>query len=294
MFDPKKLRNDFPILERSINGKRLVYLDNAATTQKPIQVIETLSNYYKEHNANIHRGVHALSQEATDLYEEAHKKVGKFVNAKKPFEETIFVRNATEAANLVSYGWGMHELKKGDEIISTVMEHHANIVPWQFLKERGVIVKFVDVTEEGFLDIEDLNEKITENTKLITATHCSNVVGTINPVKEIGKIAHENGAYFMIDGAQSVPHIETDFRKIGADFLIFSGHKMLAPMGTGALVARHEILEEMHPFLGGGDMIREVKLEESRWNDLPFKFEAGTPDVGGGIAFGAAVDYLKK
>jgi cysteine desulfurase / selenocysteine lyase len=292
MFDVKKIREDFPILNKKIHGKPLVYFDNAATTQKPKQVIDAITEYYTEHNANIHRGVHQLSQEASEIYEEAHKKVGKFVNAK--VEETIFVRNATEAANLVAYGWAMHELKPGDEILSTVMEHHANIVPWQFAREKGVKVNFVDITEEGKLDIEDLKKKLTNKTKLVSCVHASNVVGTINDVKEIGRIAHDNKSLFMVDAAQSVPHMPVDFRKIDADFLVFSGHKMMAPMGTGALIAKREILEKMHPFLGGGDMIREVKLDGSRWNDLPWKFEAGTPDVGGAAGFSAAVDYLNK
>jgi cysteine desulfurase / selenocysteine lyase len=292
MFDVKKIREDFPILNKKIHGKPLVYFDNAATTQKPKQVIGAITEYYTEHNANIHRGVHQLSQEASDIYEEAHKKVGKFVNAK--MEETIFVRNATEAANLVAYGWAMHELKPGDEILSTVMEHHANIVPWQFAKENGIKVNFVDITDEGKLDIEDLKKKLTNKTKLVSCVHASNVVGTINDVKEIGRIAHDNRSLFMVDAAQSIPHMPVDFRKINADFLIFSGHKMMAPMGTGALIAKREILEKMHPFLGGGDMIREVKLDGSRWNDLPWKFEAGTPDVGGAAGFSAAVDYLNN
>jgi cysteine desulfurase/selenocysteine lyase len=292
MFDTKKIREDFPILNKKIHGKPLVYFDNAATTQKPRQVIDAITEYYTEHNANIHRGVHQLSQEASDIYEEAHKKVGKFVNAK--MEETIFVRNATEAANLVAYGWAMHELKPGDEILSTVMEHHANIVPWQFAKEKGIKVNFVDINDEGMLDVEDLKKKLTNKTRLVSCAHASNVVGTINDVREIGKIAHDNKSLFMVDAAQSVPHMPVDFRKINADFLIFSGHKMLAPMGTGALIAKRDILEKMHPFLGGGDMIKEVKLEGSKWNDLPWKFEAGTPDVGGAAGFSAAIDYLSK
>ncbi len=294
MIDTKKIREDFPILSRKVNGKTLVYLDNAATTQKPRQVIDAISDYYSMHNANVHRGVHQLSQEASEIYEEAHKKAGKFLNAKNPIEETIFVRNATEAMNLIAYGWAMHELKSGDEIISTVMEHHANIVPWQFAREKGIVVKFADITEDGRLDIEDLKEKITGKTKLVTCVHASNVVGTINDVKEIGKIAHENDALFSVDASQSVPHMPVDVRKIDSDFLVFSGHKMMAPMGTGALIAKKDILEKMHPFLGGGDMIREVKLEQSRWNDLPWKFEAGTPDVGGAAGFSAAIDYLNK
>lgn len=294
MYNVQKIRQDFPILDRKINGTKLVYLDNAASTQKPRQVIDTLTNYYEHHNANIHRGVHQLSQEASVMYDDAHKTVGKFINAKKPSEETIFVRNATEGMNLIMYGWAMHNLKKDDEVISTVMEHHANIVPWQFMKEKGVKVKFVDINDDGTLNMEDLIEKISNKTKIVSCVHASNVVGTINNVKEIGKITHEKEALFIVDGAQSVPHMPVDVRKINADFLTFSGHKMLAPTGTGAVYGKKEVLEQAHPFLGGGDMIKDVKLEKSEYNDLPWKFEAGTPDIGGGIAFGAAVNYLKK
>ena len=294
MYNIKKIREDFPILSRKINGKPLIYFDNAATTQKPKQVLNALNNYYENHNANIHRGVHTLSEEASDMYDEAHKKVGKFINAKHPMQEIIFVRNATEGVNLVMYGWAMHNLQKGDEILSTVMEHHANIVTWQLLKEKGVVLKFADINENGTLNMDDLKEKITNKTKLVTIVHSSNVVGTINDVKQIGKIAHKHGALFLVDAAQSVPHMPVDVRKIDADFLVFSGHKMLAPMGTGALYGKKAILEKMHPFLAGGDMIREVKLEGSKWNDLPWKFEAGTPNVGGAVGLAAAINYLNK
>jgi cysteine desulfurase/selenocysteine lyase len=285
VFDVESVRKDFPILRRKVHGRKMVYLDNAATTQKPKQVISALTDYYENYNANIHRGVHQLSQEATEKYEEAHSIVGKFIGAESPFEETIFVRNATEAMNIISYGWGS-DLNAGDEILSTVMEHHSNIVPWQFLREKGVKVNFVDVLLDGTLDMDDLNEKITDRTKLVTCVHGSNVVGTINPVREIGRIAHDHGALFAVDGAQSVPHMEVDVKDIDCDFMAFSGHKMLAPTGTGALYAKKEILESMHPFMGGGDMIREVKLERSTYNDLPWKFEAGTPDIGGGCCCG--------
>ncbi len=294
MLNINKIREDFPILTKKIKGNQLIYFDSAATSQKPVQVLEAIQDYYKEHNANIHRGMHQLSQEASDIYEEAHKKVGKFINAKNPKEEIIFVRNATEGANLIANAWAMHELQRGDEIISTVMEHHANIVPWQFVEEKGIKLKFIDITEEGELDLDNLNELITSKTKLITCTQASNVLGTINDVNKIGKIVHDNHAKFFVDAAQSVPHMKVDVRKIDCDFMIFSGHKMLAPMGTGTVYAKKEILEEMHPFLGGGDMIKEVKLEKSTWNELPWKFEAGTPDVGGAAGFGAAIDYLNK
>ena len=294
MYNIKKIREDFPILNREINGKKLIYLDNAATTQKPRQVLDALNDYYTKNNANIHRGVHTLSEEATEMYDDAHKKVGKFINAKHPFEETIFVRNATEGINLVMYGWAMHNLEKGDEVLSTVMEHHSDIVPWQLLKGKGVKVKFVDINDDGTLNMDDLNEKISHKTKLVACVHMSNVVGTINDVKKIGKIAHNHNALFLVDAAQSVPHMPVDVRKINADFVAFSGHKMLAPTGTGALYGKRDLLEKMHPFLAGGDMIKEVKLEGSKWNELPWKFEAGTPNIGGGVAFGAAIDYLKK
>jgi len=294
LYDVEKVRQDFPILDRKVNGKKLIYLDNAASSQKPKQVINVLTKYYEETNANVHRGIHTLSQEATELYEDAHVKVGKFLGAEHPFEEIIFLRNSTEAINLVMYGWAMHSLKKGDEVLSTVMEHHSNIVPWQFLKEKGVVVKFADVNRDGTLDMVDLNKKITNRTKLVTCVHVSNVTGTINSVKEIGKIAHEHGALFLVDASQSVQHMQVDVKKINCDFLVITGHKMLAPTGTGALYGKKELLEKMHPFLGGGDMIREVTLEKSKWNELPYKFEAGTPDIGGGIAFGAAIDYLNK
>jgi cysteine desulfurase/selenocysteine lyase len=228
------------------------------------------------------------------MYEEAHKKAGKFINAKHPMEETIFVRNATEAVNLVAYSWAMHELGKDDCVLSTVMEHHANIVPWQFLREKDVKVDFADINDDGTLNMDDIAKKINKKTRLVACVHVSNVVGTINDVREVGKIAHENGALFLVDGAQSVPHMPVDARRIDCDFLVYSGHKMLAPMGTGVLYAKKEILEKMHPFMGGGDMIRDVKLEGSTWNDLPWKFEAGTPNVGDSVGLQAAIDYLNK
>jgi len=291
-FDVDKIREDFPILNRKINGKALIYLDNAATSQKPKQVLDAMQKFYEKHNANIHRGVHTLSQESTQMYDDAHKNVGKFINAKHPIQEIIFVRNATEAMNLVAHSLDFNE---GDEIISTVMEHHANIVPWQLLrKNKGVVLKFVDIKEDGILDLEDLKSKISKKTRLVTCTHASNVVGTINPIKEIGKIVHEKGALFFVDAAQSMPHVEVDVRKMGADFLAFSGHKMLGPTGSGVLYGKKELLDKMTPFLSGGDMIKEVKLEESTWNDLPWKFEAGTPNIASGIGLSAAVDYIKK
>lgn len=292
-FDVNKIRKDFPILRRKINGKPLIYFDNTATTQKPKQVIDAIADVYSNHYANIHRGVHTLSQEASVAYEEAHDKVASFINAKT--NEIIFLRNATEALNLIMYAWASDNLKKGDEIITTVMEHHSNIVPWQFLRDKiGIKLKFVDIKEDYTLNLEQLKEFITPKTKIVTVTQVSNVLGTINPVKEIGKIAHENNSLFVVDAAAAVPKMEVDVKKIDADFLDFSGHKMLAPTGIGVLYGKEEILENMKPFLYGGDMIKKVTKESAVWNDVPWKFEAGTPNIADGIGFGAAVDYLQK
>jgi len=287
-----KIREDFTILKRRVNGKPLIYLDNAATSQKPELVINSLNDYYKKYNANVHRGIHKLSEEATQAYEETRKKVAKFINAKSE-KEIIFTKNTTEAINLVMYSLGM-QLKAGDEIISSVMEHHSNIVPWQFLQNFGIKLKFVDINEDGTLKLEDYEKLITENTKLITVAHVSNVLGTINPVKEISKIARKNNALFLVDAAQSVPHIKVDVQEINCDFMAFSSHKMLGPTGVGVLYGKRELLEQMKPFLYGGDMIREVSLYETKYNEVPWKFEAGTPNIADVIAFGAAIDYLEK
>jgi len=294
MLDVEKIREDFPIFKRKVHGKPLIYFDNAATTQKPIQVINAIKEYYESYNANIHRAIHTLSEEATQKYEEAREKVRKFINARSD-KEIIFVRNATEAINLVMYAWGLNNLKESDEIISTVMEHHSNIVPWQFLRDKvGLKLKFIDVNSQGFLKLDELENILSKNTKLITVTHASNVLGTINPIKEIGKIVHDNGSLILVDGAQSVPHMPIDVKKLDCDFLVFSGHKMLGPMGIGVLYCKEEILENIQPFLYGGDMIKYVTLEKSVWNDLPLKFEAGTSNVEGAIGLGAAIDYLNK
>ncbi|TAL47960.1 cysteine desulfurase [archaeon] len=287
----KKIRNDFPILKRKVDGKPLVFLDSAATSQKPVQVIDAIKEYYEQHNANPHRAIYKLSDEATQLYEKAREDVGKFVNANS--EEIVFVRNTSEAMNLVMYGWGM-KLSAGDEIVLTQMEHHSNIVPWQLLQKNGVTLKFVDITNEGELDMEELKKFVTKRTRLVSLTHVSNVLGTINNVKEIGKIAHDSGALFFVDGAQSVPHMPVDVNDIGCDFLTFSGHKMLAPMNIGALYGRKDILQGMQPFMYGGNMIKQVSLTRSTWNDLPWKFEAGTPNVEGAVGLSAAISYLKK
>ena len=294
MIDTQAIRRDFPILSRQINGKPLVYLDNAATSQKPKQVIKAVSEYYRRHNANVHRGIHTLAEEATNSYEEARKKVARFINARSE-REVVFVRNATEAINLVAYAWGRKNLKQGDEILTTVMEHHSNLVPWQILaRETGSTLKFLDIDEDGFLKLNDLAKLLTPKTKLVAVTWVSNVLGTINPVREITKAAHAKGALVLVDGAQRAPHVPIDVQREGFDFLAFTGHKMLAPMGIGVLWVRQKILEEMDPFLSGGDAIKEVTLEETIFNDLPWKFEAGTPNVGGVVGLGAAVDYLSK
>lgn len=290
----KKIREDFPILKRKIKGKPLIYLDNAATTQKPIQVINAIKEYYEKYNANIHRAIHTLGEEATEKYEEVREKIRRFINAKST-KEIIFVRNATEAINLVMYSWALNNLKRNDEIISTIMEHHSNIVPWQFLRDRiGIKLNFLDIDDQGFLRLDHLNKIISKKTKLIAITHASNVLGTINPIKEIVRIAHENGSLVLVDGAQSVPHMKVDVKELDCDFLVFSGHKMLGPMGIGVLYCKEEILESIQPFLYGGDMIKCVSLEKSEWNDLPLRFEAGTSNVEGAIGLGAAIDYLNK
>lgn len=291
MLDAQKIRNDFPVLKRKVNGKPLVYLDNAATTQKPKQVIDKISDYYSNYNANVHRGIHKLSEEATEEYEGARAKTAKFINSKPC--EIVFTKNTTESLNILAY-WALRTLKKGDEVLSTVLEHHSNIVPWQMLKEKGIKLNFVDVNDDGTLKFEQYSKLITKSTRIVTVAHVSNVLGTINPVREIGKLAHDAGALFIIDGAQSVPHMPVDVKQIGCDFLAFSSHKMLGPTGIGVLYGTEEALNKTTPFLRGGDMIKEVHLEETKWNDIPWKFEAGTPNIADTIGFGAAIDYLSK
>lgn len=291
MFNVKKIRKDFPVLKRKVNGRPLVYLDNAATTQKPKQVIEKISDYYSRYNANIHRGIHKLSEEATEEYEGAREKAAKFINATS--KEIVFTKNTTESLNIIAY-WALRTLRKGDEIVISIMEHHSNIVPWQMLIEKGVKLKFVDINEDGTLKMNELEELVTKKTKIVSITHASNVLGTINPAKEIGKIAHDAGALFVVDAAQSVPHMPVDVKDIDCDFLAFSSHKMLGPTGVGVLYGKENLLKEMTPFLRGGDMIKEVHQQETKWNDVPWKFEAGTPNIADVIGFGAAVDYLSK
>ncbi|HJP40981.1 MAG TPA: cysteine desulfurase [Dehalococcoidia bacterium] len=293
VLDTDRVRTDFPILSETVNGRPLVYLDNAATTQKPRAVIDALVHYYEHDNANIHRGLHALAVRATEQYEAVRAKVARFVGAASP-ESIIFTRNTTEALNLIAYTWGA-ALDEGDEIVLSVMEHHSNIVPWQLLAERtGAIVRAVDIREDGQLDLDAMRDSIGPRTKLVTIAHVSNVLGTINPVAEISAMAHEAGALVCLDGAQSVPHMPVNIGQTGCDFYAFSAHKMLGPTGVGVLWARPEILETIEPFLGGGDMISTVKLEGSSWAEFPHKFEAGTPNIADVIAFGAAIDYLDE
>ncbi len=294
MLDTQRIRADFPILRRAVRGKPLVYLDSAATSQKPQEVIQALADYYAQTNANIHRGIHALSEEATALYEEARKKVAHLIGAPNT-STVVFTRNATEAINLVSHAWGLRHVKEGDEILLTEMEHHSNLVPWQLLAQaRGARLKFIPVTADGQLALEELPRLITPRTKLLALTLMSNVLATVNPVREVIQTAHSRAVPVLVDGAQGVPHLPVHVLDLNCDFLAFSAHKMLGPTGVGVLYAKEAVLEEMDPFLGGGDMIRDVWLDHSEWNDLPWRFEAGTPNIGGAIAFGAAVDYLTR
>jgi cysteine desulfurase/selenocysteine lyase len=292
-LDVISLRKDFPILKREIQtGIPLVYLDSTATTQKPRSVLEAMHAFYLTNNANIHRGVHTLAEEATAMYETAREKVAKFINAASA-EQVIFTRNATESINLVAYTWARANLKAGDRIILTEMEHHSNLVPWHMLaRERGVELEFVPVTGEGLLDLQAFRGLLTLNPKLVAFSGMSNVLGTINPVKEMTGLAHAAGAIVLVDGAQSVPHLPVDVQSLGVDFLAFSAHKMLGPTGIGALYGRADLLEAMPPFLGGGDMIKTVHLRSFTPNDVPHKFEAGTPAIAEAVGFGAAVDYL--
>jgi cysteine desulfurase/selenocysteine lyase len=294
MLDVNHIRTDFPILSRKIYGKPLVYLDNAATSQKPRVVIQALVDYYESYNSNIHRGVHALSMEATDKYEEARSKCARFIGAKEE-KSLIMVRNTTEAINLVAQTWGKANICEGDEILTTHMEHHSNLVPWQNVaKQSGAYLKFIGLNEDGTLDLSNIDKLITERTKLLTLNHMSNVLGTINPVKELINMAHKMGAKVLIDGAQSVPHMKVDVTDMDCDFFAFSGHKMLAPTGIGVLYVKPEILERMDPFLMGGEMVLQVWDDTATWNDLPMKFEAGTPNIADLIGLGAAVDYLES
>lgn len=291
--DLHALRKDFPILQRTVHGKPLIYLDSTATSQKPEVVLNTLDHYYRHYNANVHRGVYQISEEATAKYEEGRAKVARFIHSPSACE-IIFVRNTTEAINLVAYSWGRANIRAGDVIILTEMEHHSNLIPWQLLaREKGAHLRFLEVDEAGFLRLDKLDTLLTERVKLVALTHMSNVLGTINPVKEIIRQAHQIGAITLVDAAQSVPHLPVDVQELDCDFLAFSGHKMVGPTGIGVLYGKQALLEAMPPFLGGGEMIKDVTLYDATWNDLPWKFEAGTPSIAEGIALGAAVDYLE-
>ena len=295
MLNVKEIRGDFPIFERETRpGVRLVYLDSTATSQKPVSVIEAMNDFYRRSNANIHRGVHTLAEEATALYEDAREKIAKFINAPSA-RQIIYTRNTTESINLVAYTWARANLKPGDLVILTEMEHHSNLVPWHMLAtERGIELDFIPVAEDGLLDMDAYRALLARTPKLVAFTHMSNVLGTINPAAEIIRLARDVGAVTLVDAAQSVPHIAVDAQALGADFLAFSAHKMCGPTGIGVLYGKVELLEAMPPFLGGGDMIKEVKLRSFRPNSIPYKFEAGTPAIAEAVGFGAAVDYLTK
>jgi cysteine desulfurase/selenocysteine lyase len=288
------IRGDFPILKRRINNNPLIYFDSAATSQKPLSVINTISDYYLKHNANIHRGVHTLAEEATGLYEIAREKIANFINAKFS-SEIIYTKNTTESINLVVNTWGRSELLSGDVILLTEMEHHSNLVPWQMLaKEKGLELEFIPVLENGTLDQHAYEKLLIRKPKIVSFTHMSNVLGTINPVKKMIELAHNHGAVVLIDGAQSVPHMEVNVQDLDADFYAFSGHKMLGPTGIGILYGKKELLEKIPPFMGGGDMIRQVHLRTFLPNEIPYKFEAGTPPIAEVVGLSSAIDYLEK
>ncbi|MDL1899550.1 cysteine desulfurase [Anaerolineae bacterium CFX9] len=293
-YDVARIREDFPILQQEHHdGVPLIYLDNAATSQKPASVIETLDRYYREYNANVHRGIHRLSEAATAAYEESRVKVRRFINAASK-REIIFTRGTTESINLVAQTWGRANLQAGDVVLATQMEHHANIVPWQMLAaEKGIRVLYAPITSQGTLDLPAFEKLLQQNpVRLIATTYVSNVLGTVNPVADIARLAHQHGALILVDAAQAVPHMPVDVQALGVDFLAFSGHKMCAPTGSGVLYGKRDLLEVMPPWMGGGDMISRVTFEGSTWNELPYKFEAGTPSIAEMIGLGAAVDYL--
>jgi cysteine desulfurase / selenocysteine lyase len=295
VFDVNKIRADFPVLQREVKpGVQLIYLDSTATSQKPLEVIQAMDVFYHRSNANIHRGIHTLAEEATALYESARERVAKFINAPSS-RQIIFTRNTTESINLVAYSWGRANLQPGEVVVLTEMEHHSNLVPWQILAaERNLRLEFIPVTPDGCLDMEAYSSILKLEPRLVSFTHMSNVLGTINPAAEIIRLAHQAGALTLVDGAQSVPHFQVDVKELGADFLAFSAHKMLGPTGVGALFGRKDLLESMPPFLGGGDMIKRVHLRSFAPNEIPHKFEAGTPAIAEAIGFGVAVDYLTK
>ena len=297
LLDVYKIKQDFPILKRKLkNGKKLIYLDNAATTQKPKQVIDAICKYYSEYNSNIHRAVYQIAEEATEEYEKTRANIQRFINARYP-EEIIFTRNTTESINLIAYTWGEKNIRKGNKIILTEYEHHSNIVPWQMLSnEKGAKINYTDTDENGYLNLESFSKFLNdgEETKLVSLSHMSNVLGTVYPAKEIIKMAHEKKVPVVLDGAQSVPHLHTDVQDLDCDFLAFSAHKMLGPTGVGILYVKKEILEHMPPFITGGDMIKEVHKDNTVFNELPYKFEGGTPNIADVIGFNAAIEYLKR
>ena len=287
----ERVRGDFPILKRKVHGKRLVYLDNAATTQKPHQVIDALVDYYSRYNSNVHRSVHTLGEEATAEFEKARSKIAEFIHCSAT--EVVFTRGTTESVNLVRFAWGDTNVVRGDTIVATLMEHHSNIVPWQLLaKKKGAKLKFVGLNADGTVNMDELEKLLSDSPKLLAITQCSNVLGTINDVAKICAMARKAGTVSVVDAAQSVPHMPVNLSQVGSDFLAFSGHKMLGPTGIGVLFGRKRLLEEMEPFQGGGEMIREVFLDHATWNDVPEKFEAGTVNIADAIGLGAAVDYL--
>lgn len=287
-----KLMRDFPILDQKVNDERLVYLDNAATAQRPNQVIKALTHFYQTDNANVHRGVHTLAERATADYEDARRKVQKFINAPEP-EEVIFTKGCTDGLNLVASTYGEANIKKGDEIVISIMEHHSNLIPWQQLAIRkGATLKYIHLTADGELDLDEAKTLITDKTKIVAVAHASNVLGTVNPIKQLAQIAHQHGAIFVGDGAQAVPHMPVDVQDLDVDFYAFSGHKMMGPTGIGILYGKRELLEAMPPYQYGGEMIGFVHQQESTWAELPYKFEAGTQNIAGAVGLGAAVDYL--
>ncbi len=293
-FDPAAVRRHFPVLAQEVNGHPLCYLDNAATTQKPAVVIDAVASFYRESNANVHRAAHELGERATALYEGARARVARFVGAARP-EEIVFTRNATEAVNLVAYAWARRRLGPGDEILLTPMEHHSNLVPWQQVAaEKGARLRYAELTPDGRLDLDSVRAALSERTRLVALTHASNVLGTINPVAEVARLAHAAGALVLVDAAQSVPHLPVAVAELGADWFAFSGHKMLGPTGIGGLWGRYELLDGMEPFLYGGDMIRSVERHRSTWAEVPYRFEAGTPHVAGAVGLAAAVEFLEE
>ena len=294
MSDLSHIKADFPILSTEMNGKPLVYLDSAATTQKPVQVLDAMDDFYRTANSNVHRGAYAIAEDATNRYEGARARIAELINAGSPAEVT-FQRGTTSAINTVAYGWGLYNLKEGDTIVLTGMEHHSNIVPWQLIvRHTGAKLRYLPMTEDFLVDDSDLESVIDSSTKIIGISGMSNVLGTVGPVEKVAAAAHAVGAIVVVDGAQMVPHLPCDVQTMGADFLAFGAHKMLGPTGVGALWGKPELLEKMEPFEGGGEMIRDVKLYESRWAEVPHKFEAGTPPIAEAIGFGAAVEYLQK